>query len=54
MDKNVQQTVHVEHTEMILPTFVNFVTTHAHAVQEVLILIVPLVTMELTGMKENV
>lgn len=54
MDKNVQQTVHVEHTEMILPTNVNFVTTHAHVVQEVLMLIVPLVTMELTGMKENV
>lgn len=54
MDKNVQQTVHVELTEMTLPTFVNFVTTHVYVVLEAATLNVPLVTMELIGMKENV
>jgi hypothetical protein len=39
---------------MTLPTNVNFVTIHAYAVLEVVILNVPLVTMELIGMKENV
>jgi hypothetical protein len=54
MDKNVQQTVHVEHTEMIQLTLVQIVTTHAYAVLEVLIMNVPLVMMVPIGMKENV
>lgn len=54
MDKFVQQTVHVEHTEMTIPMFVKNVTTLVNVVQEVVILIVPLVMMELIGMKENV
>lgn len=54
MDKNVQQTAHVELTEMTPPTFVKNVTTHVNVVVDQLMLIVPLVTMELIGMKENV
>lgn len=54
MDKNVQQTAHVELTEMTAPTFVKNVTTHVNVVVDQLMLIVPLVTMELIGMKENV
>jgi len=54
MDKNVQQLVHVEHTEMTTRTSVQIVTTHAYVVQDPLIKIVPLVMMELIGMKENV
>lgn len=54
MDKIVQQLVHVEHTEMTTPTSAQIVTTHAYVVPDPHIKIVPLVMMELIGMKENV
>lgn len=54
MDNSVQQNVHVEDMEKILITLVHFVTTHANVVQEEHIMNVPLVMMDLIGMKENV
>jgi len=54
MDKNVQQTAQLEHTEMTLPTHVQIVTTHACAVLMVLLLDVDVVTRILICMKENV